>query len=396
MEKRASKTSTSTRSARRACIIAVGGAKGGIGKSIFATNLAVQLSRLGHRTVVVDLDLGGANQHLYLGHRALLPSTVNDFVRGRARTLDDVAVETRFGPRLIGGNSSELGSANLPFGRKLKLLRGIRAVDADFVVLDLGGDTSYNIVDCFNIADLGIVVTTRESASYIGAYQFIKIALYRKLQRAFGVESRFSGKRDPQLEEILVAATRGDAAGTGNIDDLIAQVEREAPQSMALLQEILADFHPYLVTNRLPRGFAAEPLVSRLQAVLRRWLSQEVPHLGGFSSERAVEASAIDLTPVLCRDGAGRYATEMRAIADRLIAAWAEQRTRIDEAPALDTASGCAESQEDAADETTETAVLEATPPRAEPVAIDGAWSFDALRFEAANDLPPTDAPRST
>jgi flagellar biosynthesis protein FlhG len=269
-------------------------------------------------------------------------------------------------------------------------------VDADFVVLDLGGDTSYNIVDCFNIAHLGIVVTTRESASYIGAYQFIKIALYRKLQRAFSVESRFSRERDPQLEEILVAATRGDAAGTGNIDDLVAQVEREAPQSMALLQEILADFHPYLVTNRLPRGFAAEPLVSRLQAVLRRWLSQEVPHLGGFSSERAVEVSAIDLIPVLCRDEAGRYAKEMRTIADRLIAAWAEQRLRMDEAPPLDTASGCAESEEDAADETTETAELEGTPIGAEPVAIDGAWSFDALRSEAANDLPPTDGPRPT
>ena len=46
-------------------VIAVGGAKGGIGKSIFATNLALLLSSVG-RTVIIDLDLGGANLHLYL------------------------------------------------------------------------------------------------------------------------------------------------------------------------------------------------------------------------------------------------------------------------------------------------------------------------------------------
>ena len=47
-------------------VIAVGGAKGGIGKSIFAINLALLLSSVG-RTVIIDLDLGGANLHLYLG-----------------------------------------------------------------------------------------------------------------------------------------------------------------------------------------------------------------------------------------------------------------------------------------------------------------------------------------
>jgi Mrp family chromosome partitioning ATPase len=52
---------------RRGKMIAIGGAKGGIGKSLFVANLGVFLSRLGKKTVVVDLDLGGANLHLYMG-----------------------------------------------------------------------------------------------------------------------------------------------------------------------------------------------------------------------------------------------------------------------------------------------------------------------------------------
>lgn len=38
-------------------IIAIGGAKGGIGKSIFAANLGVFLASKGKRTVLVDLEL---------------------------------------------------------------------------------------------------------------------------------------------------------------------------------------------------------------------------------------------------------------------------------------------------------------------------------------------------
>ena len=42
--------------------------------------------------VIAGNDLGGANQHLYLGYRSLLASTLNDFVKGRARSLREVTV----------------------------------------------------------------------------------------------------------------------------------------------------------------------------------------------------------------------------------------------------------------------------------------------------------------
>jgi Mrp family chromosome partitioning ATPase len=43
-------------------LIAVGGAKGGIGKSLFSINMAVMLSRMGFCTVIADLDLGSSEQ----------------------------------------------------------------------------------------------------------------------------------------------------------------------------------------------------------------------------------------------------------------------------------------------------------------------------------------------
>ena len=44
---------------------AIGGGKGGAGKSVVSTILAFWLARMGKRTVLVDVDLGGANLHTY-------------------------------------------------------------------------------------------------------------------------------------------------------------------------------------------------------------------------------------------------------------------------------------------------------------------------------------------
>ena len=52
-------------------IIAVGGAKGGVGKSMLSANLAVGLALLGQKVVLADLDLGGADVHLYTGVKTL-------------------------------------------------------------------------------------------------------------------------------------------------------------------------------------------------------------------------------------------------------------------------------------------------------------------------------------
>jgi len=65
-------------------IIAVGGGKGGVGKSTFSANLAVGLALLGQKVVLADLDLGGADVHLYTGVKSLA-KTWNDFLDKKSR-----------------------------------------------------------------------------------------------------------------------------------------------------------------------------------------------------------------------------------------------------------------------------------------------------------------------
>ena len=48
-------------------IIAVGGGKGGIGKSVVCTNLAIGMALSGQKVALVDTDFGASNLHAMLG-----------------------------------------------------------------------------------------------------------------------------------------------------------------------------------------------------------------------------------------------------------------------------------------------------------------------------------------
>src|SRR5436190_21855559 len=48
-------------------VIAVGGGRGGVGKSIVSVNLAVYLAQLGRKVLLIDTDPAGAELHTALG-----------------------------------------------------------------------------------------------------------------------------------------------------------------------------------------------------------------------------------------------------------------------------------------------------------------------------------------
>ena len=301
-------------------IISVGGAKGGIGKSIFVANLGVYLSSKGFKTVVVDLDLGGANLHLYLGNRSLLTKSVNDFLKRRAATLQEIMIESRYGPLLIGGDSSELGASNIEFTKKLRLIKAVRNIEADYIIIDLGGDTSFNTIDFFLLADYAIVLTTPESASYIGSYHFIKAALYRKLHRLFGPESKFRDDPEKILEKLIRNLMLSpDGPQVKSISELIDVVRAHQPMNLSTLMKAISDFHPYLVVNKATNEIEATQVAMRIQDVSKRWLSKEVAYLGSMSEQMEVKRSAKYLIPVVAKYPQGRLAGEIDKIAEKLL-----------------------------------------------------------------------------
>src|ERR1041384_7907896 len=104
-------------------IITVGGGKGGVGKSIVASNLAVAIAQTGLPVVLADLDLGAANQHLLFGLDQRTPG-VRTLLEGKASGLKDALVPTDVpNLSLLAGTGAIVGAANISHQSKLKLIR---------------------------------------------------------------------------------------------------------------------------------------------------------------------------------------------------------------------------------------------------------------------------------
>lgn len=223
-------------------IWSIGGGKGGIGKSVLTAAIGWQLAAMGKRVILVDADLGGANLHTCLG----VPTperTLGDFIRRRALSIEEVAVETGFARlRLVSGASDFLSAANINYAQKVRVLNRLRNLDVDVVLLDLGAGTTFNIIDFFLISDVGLLTVVPEPTSIENGYRFIKSALFRRLRNV--------APDGPAREIIDAAMDQRSSRGIRSPLDLLAAIQGEQPEGIDPLKRALASFQPRFIVNQ--------------------------------------------------------------------------------------------------------------------------------------------------
>lgn len=165
-------------------IWAIGGGKGGVGKSFVCANLAITVAKLGYTVTLVDLDLGSANAHTCLG--LPIPShSLSDFLSGRVLDFQQITTPTPFkNLNFVCGFNDSLNIANISEHETHKLHEEIRRINSQIVILDLGAGTHEKTLDFFLMADHKITTIVPEPASIENAYRFIKSAFYRQLRQS--------------------------------------------------------------------------------------------------------------------------------------------------------------------------------------------------------------------
>jgi len=264
---------------RKGRIIAVGGGKGGVGKSLVTSSLGISLARHGRKVVVVDADLGGANLHTCLGLNSP-ERTLSDFINRRVARIEDVIAETGV-PNLglISGAHDHLTASNMKYFQKTRLLARISQVDADIILLDIGAGISFNIVDFFLLAEQGILVVVPEPSSIENAYRFLKMSFYRHLWRSL--------KASPARKVVEEAMDQKNQVGIRTPFDLLEAVERIDAPSGRFLKEKALEFRPRLLVNQV-RYPEDERLGHSMSAVCRKHLGIDIDSIGAVGFDESV------------------------------------------------------------------------------------------------------------
>ncbi|MBN2180191.1 MAG: P-loop NTPase [Deltaproteobacteria bacterium] len=272
-------------------IWAVGGGKGGIGKSTVSILLAFWLARMGKRTILVDLDLGGANLHTLMGIKSP-PKTLNDFVTRRLDSLEEVCIDTDIADlRLICGASDVLTLANPHVAQKIKIIHHIRKLDADYIVLDLGAGTSFNVLDFFLVAERKIVVLTPQPTSIQNAYSFVRNAVYRQL-------SKLAGQQPPLQALIRSAMDENNELRVRTIRDLLQAAEDiSGKEMMEKLQKEIEAIRPAVITNMVVNS--NDKNAGRvIQLVSEKYLMIYPRNYGGIAFDKQINQMVSDMVPI--------------------------------------------------------------------------------------------------
>lgn len=164
----------------RARVVCIASGKGGTGKSVVATNLAVQRASNGERVLLIDFDAGLANDHLLLG---LAPKfDLGHLAEGRARA-QDALVEGPHGMHLISGGVGRHALAN-PTPRDLeRLFTALKAFETSYetIIVDHGAGVGYATLVHLAAARTLLLVTSQEVTGLSDAY-----ALYKRARMVNG------------------------------------------------------------------------------------------------------------------------------------------------------------------------------------------------------------------
>ena len=264
---------------RRPKVIAIGGGKGGIGKTLISANLSAAFARLGSRVVAIDTDLEGANLHTALGMPTPAVSLA-DYVADRERDLRRLLLDTPIpGLRLIAATHANLDSAQPKSWSRVTMLQQIRELPADYAVVDLGAGTHPSVIDYFLVGDIGLLVMTPEPTSVENAYAFLRAAFYRRLRHAV--------TSDAVRDIVNQAMDQKNDRGIRTPLDLLKAVQASSEEDGERFVAAMRSFRPQLLVNGA-RTAQDIRLGFTVRSVCRKYFGLEADYLGYVNWDDAV------------------------------------------------------------------------------------------------------------
>ncbi len=180
-------------------IITVTSGKGGVGKSNIVINLAVLLSKMGKRVLIVDADLGLANIDILLGLKNRF--NIQDVLDGRM-SLKDIVVVGPAGIKVVPGSSGIPRIANMSSRKRREFIASFKDLEdeADIILIDTSAGLMKSVINFALVADEIVLVTTPEPSAITDAYAMIKVVCAQKPDANIGLIVNMAKNQAQALE----------------------------------------------------------------------------------------------------------------------------------------------------------------------------------------------------
>lgn len=292
-------------------VIAVSGARGGVGKTVVASNLALYLATIGRKVVLVDADAGGANLHTCLGMRkpGSLARAGRMGVRRDGALIEEALVKTPFpGLRLLHAGLDDPGPSAARAQRLVKLVAKLRELAADYVVIDMGVGWGREVVDAYLAVDLPISITVPEPTAIENTYMFFRAAFARFVLRE---------AKSPADRESLSKHLKAYGSAPPPLD-LLRELERQRSPLASLVRSAMESFRPNVIINQT-RLRADLQLGFDMQSAARRRLGLAIEYMGHVDHDDTVWTCVRNRRPLLLEVPGAKSSKKLEKIARRVL-----------------------------------------------------------------------------
>lgn len=170
---------------KRTRTISVTSGKGGVGKTTIVCNMALRLSQLGKKVLILDGDMGMANVDIFFG--AKTHGSVRDVIYGD-KEIKDILTEVSKDVFLIPGGSGIVDFNYLNNFERRAIVESIATLphNFDYLLIDTAPGIADNVLFLNAAVQSVAVVITQDPSSFADAYSLIKVL------NAQGKVNRFS------------------------------------------------------------------------------------------------------------------------------------------------------------------------------------------------------------
>lgn len=173
-------------SSRKARVITITSGKGGVGKTNITINLALALSKMGLKVVILDVDFGLANIDVLFG---IIPKhTLLDLIH-EEKTIFEVLTDGPDNIKFLSGGSGVEELIRLDRKKLRRFVSSIGLLDKlfDVILIDTGAGLSQNVMSFIMAADEVILVTTPEPTAITDAYALVKMVSRRDKKKRINI-----------------------------------------------------------------------------------------------------------------------------------------------------------------------------------------------------------------